>query len=282
MKTFIALLFFSLSAYGATPAGTQAVSDAILEQSQGSTTSGQKGPLIQAAVTSATPAYTNAQTSPLSQSTDGRLRTQNNALEQAQNSTTSGQTGPLIQGATTTAAPSYTTAKTNPLSLTTAGALRTDSSATTQPVSQANQDLAQGSTTSGQTGPLIQAASTSGIPSYTTAKTNPLSTDLAGNLRTKPPKPTTVTRLTGSNAGAFGNYTITTGYYAVISWCVALNGNSTVTLSVGGTVIAGGPTSGSSAWNLCGTTYGLAGEVISMVAGTAYGNVYVQVSEYPI
>jgi hypothetical protein len=44
-------------------------------------------------------------------------------------------------------------------------------------------DLAQGSTTSGQTGPLIQTATTTAAPTYTTAKTNPLSTTTAGALR---------------------------------------------------------------------------------------------------
>lgn len=42
---------------------------------QGSTTSGEKGLLIQGAVTTAAPAYTTAQTSPLSLSTTGSLRT---------------------------------------------------------------------------------------------------------------------------------------------------------------------------------------------------------------
>lgn len=44
-------------------------------------------------------------------------------------------------------------------------------------------NLAQASTTSGQTGPLVQTATTTAAPSYTTAKTNPLSTDTSGNLR---------------------------------------------------------------------------------------------------
>jgi len=42
---------------------------------------------------------------------------------------------------------------------------------------------AQASTTSGQTGALVQAAATTGAPSYTTGTTNPLSTDTNGNLR---------------------------------------------------------------------------------------------------
>lgn len=43
--------------------------------------------------------------------------------------------------------------------------------------------LAQGSTTSGQTGSLVMGAVTTAAPSYTTAQTSPLSLDTAGNLR---------------------------------------------------------------------------------------------------
>lgn len=45
-----------------------------LQVSQGSTTSGEKGPLIQGAVTTAAPTYTTAQTNPLSLTTAGALR----------------------------------------------------------------------------------------------------------------------------------------------------------------------------------------------------------------
>ena len=44
-------------------------------------------------------------------------------------------------------------------------------------------NLAQGSTTSGQTGPLLQGAVTTSAPTYTTAKTNPLSLTTGGLLR---------------------------------------------------------------------------------------------------
>lgn len=44
-------------------------------------------------------------------------------------------------------------------------------------------NLAQGSTTSGQTGPLIQGAVTTAAPTYTTAQTSPLSLTTAGALR---------------------------------------------------------------------------------------------------
>jgi hypothetical protein len=44
-------------------------------------------------------------------------------------------------------------------------------------------ELAQGSTTSGQVGPLVQGAVTTGAPVYVTAQTSPLSLDTSGNLR---------------------------------------------------------------------------------------------------
>lgn len=46
--------------------------------------------------------------------------------------------------------------------------------------------VAQGSTTSGQTGTLIQGAVTTSVPAYTTAQTSPLSLTLRGALRVKP------------------------------------------------------------------------------------------------
>jgi hypothetical protein len=147
------------------------------------------------------------------------LDTSVNGILVTQGSTTSGEKGPLIQGAVTTAAPTYTTAQTSPLSLTTAGALRIDGSAVTQPVSgtvtvqqatAANLNatvtgtvtanigttnglaldtsvngilVAQGSTTSGEKGPLIQGAVSALVPVYTNAQTSPLSLTTAGALR---------------------------------------------------------------------------------------------------
>lgn len=61
---------------------------AKLTQTQGSTTSGQSGPLTQGAVTTAAPSYTTAQTSPLSLTTSGLLRVD-----------ASGSTVPVTQGA---------------------------------------------------------------------------------------------------------------------------------------------------------------------------------------
>ncbi len=50
--------------------------------SQGSTTSGEKGPLVQGAVTTSAPSYTTAQTSPLSLTTAGAVRVDGSAVTQ--------------------------------------------------------------------------------------------------------------------------------------------------------------------------------------------------------
>src|SRR5690348_17195236 len=50
--------------------------------SQASTTSGQKGPLVQGAVTTGAPTYTTGQTSPLSLTTAGALRVDGSAVTQ--------------------------------------------------------------------------------------------------------------------------------------------------------------------------------------------------------
>jgi len=67
--------------------------------SQGSTTSGEKGPLIQGAVTTSSPSYTTAQTSPLSLTTSGALRTDSSATTQP----ISAISLPLPTGASTSA-----------------------------------------------------------------------------------------------------------------------------------------------------------------------------------
>jgi hypothetical protein len=90
---------------------------------QASTTAAQLGTLVQGAVTTAAPTYTNAQTDPLSLTTGGALRVVDSSTV-AQASTTSGQTGGLAQGAVTTGLSTYTTAQTDPLSLDTSGRLR--------------------------------------------------------------------------------------------------------------------------------------------------------------
>lgn len=61
--------------------------------------------------------------------------------------------------------------------------------------------VGQASTTSGQLGPLGQTATTTVAPTYTTAKTNPLSTDTSGNLRTSVNNMVTITGTVTANAG---------------------------------------------------------------------------------
>lgn len=144
-----------------------------------------------------------------------------------------------VGGAVTTAAPTYTTGQMDPLSLTTAGALRVDGSAVTQPVSgtvTANIGttnglaldtsvngiiVSQGSTTTGEKGPLIQGAVTTAAPTYTTAQTSPLSLTTAGALRidgsaTTQPISGTVTANQGGapwaeNVTQFGGTNVSTG-----------------------------------------------------------------------
>jgi hypothetical protein len=92
-----------------------------LQVAQGSTTSAQKGELVQAAVTTAAPSYTTAQTSPLSLTTAGALRTDASATTQPVSGTVT-----TNQGGTWTVQPGNTANTT---------AWKVDGSAVTQPVS---------------------------------------------------------------------------------------------------------------------------------------------------
>ncbi len=61
---------------------TQPVTDANLGLAQASTTSGQLGPLVQGAVSTSPPSYTNAKTSPFSLTTAGSLRVDGSGVTQ--------------------------------------------------------------------------------------------------------------------------------------------------------------------------------------------------------
>lgn len=141
------------------------------------------------------------------------------ALTQTFNQDASGDI--VVAGSVTTAAPSYTTGTNNALSLTLTGLLRVDGSGVTQPISASTLPLptgaateaslvkltlAQGSTTSGQTGALILGAVTTAAPTYTTGQSSALSLTTAGALRvdasgsTQPVSGTvTVVQPTGTN-----------------------------------------------------------------------------------
>lgn len=201
---------------------------------QGSSTSGQKGPLVQGAVTSSLPTYTAGQTSPLSLTTSGALRTDASATVQpvSQNGAPWSQNITQVLGSAPSSTNGLATRITNGTSfvdptqiraLTTSDAVTatqggawstgrtwtlgsgTDSVSAVQSGSwtvTANAGtnlntsllaldtsvngilLAQGSTTSGQKGPLIQGAVSTSSPTLTTGQTSPLSLTTAGGLRT--------------------------------------------------------------------------------------------------
>lgn len=84
------------------------------------------------------------------------------------------------------------------------------------PASDATPTVPQNSTTSGQLGNLVQCATTTSAPTYTNGKTNPCSTDTAGNLRVAgtfsntsagPLTPATATATNSTIAGATFNST---------------------------------------------------------------------------
>lgn len=110
---------------------------AKLTLTQGSTTSGQSGTLIQGAVTTAAPTYTTGQTSPLSLDTTGALRITGSISASNPSVSATGATPPAsatyIGGSVTTAAPTYTNGQMSALSLDTSGALRITGSISTSP-----------------------------------------------------------------------------------------------------------------------------------------------------
>lgn len=123
---------------------------------------------------------TTGNSSPLQMDSAGNLlvniKTGASSGAVAQGSTTSGQTGLLVQCAVTTGAPTYTTAQTDPLNCDTGGNLRVN-------VMAGPPGLAQGSTTSGQTGSMIMGAVTTAAPTNTTGQTAYASLATTGGLR---------------------------------------------------------------------------------------------------
>lgn len=192
---------------------------AKLNNAQGSTTSGQSGPLTQGAVTTASPSYTTAQTSPLSLTTAGALRTDASATTQPVSGTVTANAGTgtfTVSGTVTANAGTNlnTSALATSANQTTLGNQTTKindgtntmavKAASTAPVAtdpaavvalspNGNQakdtsvtglQVAQATTTSGQSGTLIQAAVTTSDPAYTNAQTDPLTQNVRGGLRT--------------------------------------------------------------------------------------------------
>jgi hypothetical protein len=200
---------------------------------QGSTTSGQYGLLGLGAVTTAAPVYTNAQSSPLSLTTAGDLRV---AVTQYAEDTAHVTADSLMMAGVVQSAACGTALSTNgDRSL-----LQTDATGYLCVVG----GVAQGSTTSGQVGPLMQGAVTTAAPSYTTAQTSPLSLTTAGELRV------TGGGNTAHDAAAAGVNPTLVGCYssaaapsdvsadtdATRSWCLR-NGSLVTNLAASGTLI---------------------------------------------
>lgn len=210
------------------PSGAATSANQPTNAAQASTTSGQTGNLGMGAVTTAAPAYTTAQTDPLSLTTAGALRTDHSSLAgtalgaPSNYGTSPGAVEAQGVNAFVTNTVAFNLAQVNAVTvLTGAGAVGTGSqriavgqdtttiagsapgtagSASvnvlsvqgeasmtpllTNPGTASNWGvLAQASSTSGELGHLAMGAVTSAAPSYTTAQTDPLSLDLAGNLR---------------------------------------------------------------------------------------------------
>ena len=108
--------------------------------------------------------------------------------------------------------------------------------------------LAAGSTTSGQTGSIVMCATTTGAPSNTTAQTNFVSCDLAGNTRVAAtPYPSGAVPYTASTTGTTGATTATLagassvttyicGFSIRANATAAATGNATVTGTISGTL----------------------------------------------
>lgn len=165
-------LVVALSPNSPVPTGTNKIG--VTGVTQGSTTSGQNGDLVQGAVTTAAPAYTTGQTSPLSLSTVGNLRVDGSSVTQPVSGTVTAN-----QGTPNTATNKW------PIEIVDSGGVNIASVNATNELLVTDTDLtlAQGSTTSGQLGPLMQGAVTTSAPTYTTSQTSPLSLDINGSLR---------------------------------------------------------------------------------------------------
>jgi hypothetical protein len=167
---------------------------------QGSSTSGEKGFLELAAVTTASPSYTTGQSSPLSLTTSGGLRVDGSAVTQpvslASSVAVTGTFWQTTQPVSGTVSINAIPAGSNTIGAVTisgtpavslASTTITGTVAVTQSTSpwvtnDANA-IAQGSTTSGEKGFLELGAVSTSSPSYTNAQSSPLSLTTAGALR---------------------------------------------------------------------------------------------------
>lgn len=162
----------------------------------------------------------------------------------------------------TAAAPTYVEGTTNPVSQDLSGDQRVLDSAVLAavqasiPAGTANIGTvgqAQGSTTSGQSGQLVQGAVTTSSPTYTTGQTAPLSLDTTGALRITAPAASPV------------NVTVNSPPNDVLTGPTSLTGAGDVTVNSQG--------SGAAALQITGTFTGLSGVVRGSVDGATYVNI---------
>lgn len=217
--------------------------------SQASTTSGQKGTLSLGAVTTNAPSYTTAQTDPISLDTSGLLRV---SIKDTPQNTTAFK----VDGSAVTQPVSGTFWQaTQPVSGTVTANAGTNLNTSLLALDTSVNGIlvAQASTTAGQTGPLVQSATTTNSPSYTTAKTNPLSTDTLGNLRVslKDTPANTNKLLVTADAITFASpqHVINDASSAVIGHVITDSGSVTnATLSAETTKVIGTVNQGTSPW----------------------------------
>lgn len=204
---------------------------------QGSTTSGQTGDLQLAATTTAAPTYTTGQTNPLSLTTAGALRTDSSGTTQpiSGSVTVTQATGTNLHAVIdsgTIAATQSGTWNINNVS----GTISLPTGAATE-TTLVKLPLAQGSTTSGQSGILEQGAVTTAAPVYTNGQTSPLSLTLAGSLRTdssSTQQPVVGTGSNGSpNGGVLSVQGVSGGFALPVSQGTAANLQATARLNDG-------------------------------------------------
>jgi hypothetical protein len=227
-----------------------------LSLSQGAATSGQKAVLIQGAVTTAAPIYTTGNSNPLSLTTAGALRVDGSAttqpvsgtvsitanssvnLNQIAGTTTATGNGVAGAGVQRVAIASDNTAfSVNAIQSGTwnitniSGTISLPTGAATES-SLAKLTLTQGSTTSGQSGALIQGAVTTAAPSYTTGQTSPVSLTTSGALRVD---------LGSTSANATAIKVDGSAVTQPVSGTVSITANSSVNLNqVAGNAVATG------------------------------------------
>ncbi len=183
---------------------------------QASTTSGEKGPLVQGAVTLSSPSYSNGQTSPLSLDTSGNLRVNVVSGGGANNSvsgtgatapayateigviksgnlvaindgqTTMANSLPMVIASDQTAIPTTVASLPLPTGAATAANQSTEiGSLATIATNTAPLTTAQGAALSGLTGPIVQAY-TASVYAPTANHVNPLWMNNSGDLMVKP------------------------------------------------------------------------------------------------